>query len=114
MTAAAHVTLRRRAIHDADSAFDYLKAEAPPGTADNFVDALERALSHLARYPLTGSLRFAFELDIPNLRTWSLDRFPYLIFYVANNDHIDVWRILHTNRDIPPSLGDDQRGPSRR
>ena len=114
MTATAQITLRRRAVDDADSAFDYLDAEAPPGTAEDFVDELERAFGHLSRHPLTGSLRFAFELDIPNLRTWPLNRFRYLIFYVASEDRVDVWRILHTSRDIPASLADDQQGPSRR
>ena len=114
MTATAQITLRRRAVDDADSAFDYLDAEAPPGTAEDFVDELERGFGHLSRHPLTGSLRFAFELDIPNLRTWPLNRFRYLIFYVASEDRVDVWRILHTSRDIPASLADDQQGPSRR
>lgn len=125
-----------RSINDVDAAFDYLLAEAPsqdqthrdhrgfssdsvcgakadsPGTAANFVEALQQALDHLSRHPLTGSLRFAFELDIPELRTWSLNRFPYLIFYVCNNDDVDVWRILHAGRDIPTSLGND--GPAAR
>jgi toxin ParE1/3/4 len=102
------VSLRQRAIHDADTAFDYLRAQAPPGTAENFVDDLERAFGLLVRHPLTGSLRFAFESDIPNLRTWSLERFPYLIFYVVSEDRIDVWRILHTSRDVPASLAGDR------
>lgn len=104
---AAPVTLRQLAIDDADAAFGYLLEEAPPGTAANFVEALQRALKHLSQHPLTGSLRFAFELDIPELRTWSLNRFPYLVFYVCNNDHVDVWRILHAHRDIPTSIGDE-------
>ncbi len=109
----AHVTLRQRAVDDADSAFDHLGAQAPPGTAENFVNSLERALSHLGRHPLTGSLRFAFELDIPDLRAWHLNRFPYLIFYVADDDHVDVWRILHSHLDIPPSLLGDGSEPTR-
>ena len=101
MSVPAHISLRQRAIDDADTAFDYLQAQARPGTAENFVDDLERAFGLLVRHPLTGSLRFAFELDIPNLRTWSLERFPYLMVYVVSDDEIDVWRILHTSRDLP-------------
>ncbi len=111
MTVPAHISLRQRAIDDADTAFDYLQAQAPPGTAENFVDDLERAFRLLARHPLSGSLRFAFELDIPHLRTWSLERFPYLIFYVVSDDQIDVWRILHASRDVPASLAGEQPGP---
>ena len=104
------VSLRQRAIADADSAFDYFRAEAPAGTAENFVAALERAVGLLARHPLSGSSRFAFELDIPNLRTWPLERFPYLIFYAVSNNEIDVWRILHASRDLPASLAGEQQG----
>jgi plasmid stabilization system protein ParE len=48
-----------------------------------------------------GASRYAYELDIPGLRRWPLRRFPYLIFYMEQADHIDVWRVLHGRRDIP-------------
>ena len=63
----------------------------------------ENAVSLLIRYPLTGSLRFAYELEIPELRSWSLKKFPYMIFYLPNDEHLDIWRVLHTRRDIPAS-----------
>lgn len=31
--------------------------------------------------------------------------YPYLVFYVAGDDHVDVWRVLHAERDIPEWLG---------
>jgi toxin ParE1/3/4 len=40
-------------------------------------------------------------LDIPGLRSWPLRRFPYVIFYIEQENHIDVWRVLHARRDIP-------------
>jgi toxin ParE1/3/4 len=27
-----------------------------------------------------------------------------LIFYVEKDDHVDVWRVLHGQRDIPASM----------
>jgi toxin ParE1/3/4 len=30
-----------------------------------------------------------------------LKAYPYLVFYVESDDHIDVWRVLHASRDIP-------------
>lgn len=101
----ADVSLRQLAIDDADAAFDYLLQNAPPGTAASFVEALQSAFDHLSRHPLTGSLRFAFELDIPELRAWPLKRFPYLVFYVCDGDHVDVWRILHAHRNVSASIG---------
>ncbi len=47
---------------------------------------------------------FAYELSIPELRAWGLKRFPYVTFYMPRGDRIDVWRVLHTRRDIPGSL----------
>jgi toxin ParE1/3/4 len=29
---------------------------------------------------------------------------PYLIFYIDRDDHVDVWRVLHAQRDIPARL----------
>jgi len=113
LTVVATVTLRQSAIDDADGAFDYLNANAQPGTAAKFVDELSHAFDHIGRHPLTGSLRFAFELDIPDLRTWPLRGFRYLIFYVADDAKADVWRILHAHRDIPASLVGDQFGPGQ-
>ncbi len=26
------------------------------------------------------------------------------VFYLVSNDHIDVWRVLHTSRDIPERM----------
>jgi toxin ParE1/3/4 len=28
-------------------------------------------------------------------------RHPYLVFSLERQDHIDVWRVLHAQRDIP-------------
>jgi toxin ParE1/3/4 len=109
----AQVTLRERATQDGEDAVQYFEAETPPGTAEDFVDGLEQALKHLSRHPLTGSLRYAFELGIPELRTWPLRRFPYLIFYIADREHVDIWRIMHAHRDIPASFAQQQPDPDR-
>jgi toxin ParE1/3/4 len=63
--------------------------------------AAEDAYAFLSRHPGAGASRYAYELDIPGLRSWPLRRFPYLIFYMEQADHIDVWRVLHGRRDIP-------------
>ena len=98
------VGLRALAAADIEAAVDHYREEAGPQTALDFVDALEAAITHLRHYPNSGSLRFAFELEIPGLPSWSLQRFPYLIFYVPQDDRIDIWRVLHARRDIPAHL----------
>ena len=101
------VSLRAVAAEDIEAAIDYYRAQAGPDTALAFVESLETAIEHLARHPFTGSLRFAFELEIPDLRSWRLERFPYLVFYVAGDDLIDIWRVLHVRRDVPAHLADE-------
>jgi toxin ParE1/3/4 len=74
------------------------------------VDAVEQAFAHLSRHPATGSPRYAHELNLPGLRSWPLTRFPYLVFYVERDDHVDVWRALQGHRDIPAWLQQPDMG----
>ncbi|MFN3219296.1 MAG: type II toxin-antitoxin system RelE/ParE family toxin [Acidimicrobiales bacterium] len=99
--------LRALAADDIDAAVAFYRSEASAEVAVEFIDALESAIAHLLRHPLTGSLRFAYELEIPELRSWPLRKFPYLVFYVPDDDRIDIWRILHARRDIPAHLTPD-------
>ena len=72
-----------------------------------FVDAVERTIGQISRSPQSGSLRFSYELEIPDLRVRPLARFPYLVVYVVGDVVVDVWRVLHTRRDIPSAIGDE-------
>ena len=95
------VILRAFVHGDADTAIDHYLASASEKAAFDFIDALERAYGHISRYPASGSPRYAHELSLPGLRVWPLRRFPYLVFYIERDDHLDVWRVLHGQRDIP-------------
>ena len=89
------------ANRDVDEAIEhYLDQDAEPA-ASGFIDALEQAYAHISRHAATGSPRYAHELNLPGLRFWPLTRYPYLVFYMERHDHIDVWRVLHEQRDIP-------------
>jgi toxin ParE1/3/4 len=102
------VRLRRRAADDVEAAISRYLDEAGPEIAGRFIDAVERGLQRIGRRPHSGSLRFAYELDLPELRVWPLARFPYLVFYVERQHEIDVWRVLHSRRDLPvPLVGDN-------
>ena len=98
---ARQVVPRLEAQQDTDEAIDYYLEEGAGPAALAFIDALEQAFAHLGRHPAIGSLRYAHELNLPGLRCWPLRRYPYLIFYVERDDHVDVWRVLHAERDIP-------------
>ena len=92
---------REQANRDVDEAVAYYLSEAGEAVALGFIDGLEKAYGHIGRHPATGSPRYAHELNLPGLRTWPLTRYPHLVFYVERPDHIDVWRVLHGQRDIP-------------
>jgi toxin ParE1/3/4 len=95
---------REKAERDIDNAIDYYYGEGGADLALSFIDALESAFHHLAAHAESGSPRYAVELDLPGLRYWPLKQFPYLVFYVENDGRVDVWRVLHGSRDIPPMM----------
>ena len=98
------VRLRQLAAADVAGASEYYRQEAGEQAALDFIDAVERGIRRIRRSPHVGSMRFAYELTIPDLRAWPLQRFPYIVFYVVTDEEIDVWRILHTRRDVPATL----------
>ncbi len=94
------VVPREQANRDIDEAIAYYLSEDAEQAALGFIDAVEQAYAHISLYPATGAPRYAHELNLPRLRCWPLTRYPHLIFYVERPDHIDVWRVLHGQRDI--------------
>jgi len=98
---AKSVIPREQAIQDVDDALAWYMGKGAAVAAHGLIDALEQAYRHISRNPAAGSPRYAHELNLPGLRVWPLSRFPYLVFYAENADHIDVWRVLHGQRDIP-------------
>jgi len=93
---------RKPANRDVDEAIAHYLSEGAQQAALGFIDALEQAyVVHIGRHPATGSSRYAHELNLPGLQFWPLARYPHLVFYIERGDHIDVWRVLHGQRDIP-------------
>ena len=74
-----------------------------------FINALETTYRTIADRPSTGSTRYAHELRLPGLRSPRLMSFPYFVFYIEHDDHIDVWRVLHALRDIPSRVRQPER-----
>ncbi|HAU56495.1 MAG TPA: plasmid stabilization protein [Comamonadaceae bacterium] len=98
------VVARSQANADVEAAVDHYLSENATDAALGFIDALEQAYRHIGQHAATGSPRYGHALGIANLRTWPLTRYPYLVFYREAADHIDVWRVLHTRRDIPERM----------
>ena len=100
------VVLRELARRDVDDLIDHYLTEANAKVALGFVAALEQACTHIGRQPAAGSPRYAHALNLPGLRSWPLTRYPYLVFYIEHDGLIDVWRVLHQERDLPAWMGE--------
>ncbi|GAB7523852.1 type II toxin-antitoxin system RelE/ParE family toxin [Paraburkholderia sp. 2C] len=85
----------------------YLVDEGSEQAALEFITEIEKAYGRLAKHPHVGSPRYAYELDIPDLRFWRLERYPHLIFYIERETHVEIWRVLNGKRDIPAWLTSD-------
>ena len=95
------VVPRAKARADVDLAVDHYAHEAGADVALRFIDALEQAYGFIGETPAAGSPRWSHELNLPELRTVRLKAFPWLVFYVEFESHVDVWRVLHAKRDLP-------------
>ncbi len=98
------VILRNLAEQDIEAGIDYYAQAAGAEVGLNFIEALRQAYALIISHPASGSSRYAFELGLPGLRSVSLTRFPYLLFYIDRPTRIEVWRVLHAQRDIPAQM----------
>ena len=107
------VVPRERANRDVEEAIAHYLGEGAESAALSFIDELEGAYIHISRHPGTGSgsARYAHVLNLPGLRFWPLTKFPHLVFYFEQADCIDVWRVLHGQRDIPTWMQASEIGP---
>lgn len=55
----------------------------------------------IAEAPSAGSPCWSHDLSLQSLRAVGLKPFPWLVFYIEQEAHVDVWRVLHAKRDIP-------------
>lgn len=75
-------------------------ANASPTLPKAFLEKLDSALNLLRERPLIGSRRFSHLFPEFELRTWSLDRFPFRIFYMVEDDTLHILRIDHERRNV--------------
>jgi toxin ParE1/3/4 len=92
------------ARRDVEATIACYMREAEAQAALRFIVALESTYQVISRPPVAGYPRYDDELALPGVRSRRLNRFPYLVFYVERDDHIDIWRVLHAQRDIPAWL----------
>lgn len=92
---------RAKAREDVEAAVDHYAGEGAIDAAFSFIAALEQAYVLIGEAPATGSPRWSSELSLPGLRSRRLKGFPWIVFYMEFETHVDVWRVLHAKRDLP-------------
>ena len=95
---------RLKAVQDAEEIANYI-AKDSLDAALRFLQNAEATLKDLVRSPSLGS-RFVSNIpEFENLRCRRVKGFPnHLVFYLEQQDAIEVLRILHGARDLATEL----------
>ena len=79
----------------------YYIGETSLSASKRFTKAAGAAFAQLAERPGIGVLRDFGNPDYSNMRMWPMPGFAkYLIFYCADDEEVEILRVLHGSRDI--------------
>jgi toxin ParE1/3/4 len=95
--------LREEVLLDIDEALNFYIAEAPHMVL-RFESAVLEAREHVEKFPGTGSKRYQSISGEDILRFWTLNKFPYAMFYFERADYVEIVRLLHQSSNIPVHL----------
>lgn len=94
------LTLRPKAQADIEAIIDYLLVERPP-SAKGFVNILQNTFDLLAENPKIGATRQYSQKALSGMRMFPIKQFSaYLIFYLHDDQTLDVVRVLHGSKEI--------------
>jgi len=94
------LTIRPKAQFDIDDIIDYLLSERP-ANAEDFVSDLQRTFDSLVDNPKIGVKRTYRAPALNQMRMFPLKQFSaYLVFYIADDDTLDIVRVIHGSKDI--------------
>ena len=98
------VRITPKADSDIDTCFAWIRKDNP-AAALRLLDAIERSCDLLSGMPGIGSPRYAEISLVHGVRMLPVAGFEnYLLFYIENEDSVDVIRLLHGARDLPEAL----------
>lgn len=101
------VTLRPAARADVEAAAACYAEQGGDPLESRFIENFRAALDHVSRHPASGSAHHGELTKHAGLRFWPIRSFPYLVFYQDRGEWLDVWRVLHAERDIPVWLREE-------
>jgi toxin ParE1/3/4 len=97
---------RPAAQRDLAEAAAYLVTEGGSALSHRFLDELEAAFRRLCSFPHLGKRWPTTNRELTGIRRWPLAHFPYSVFYLPTETTIEIVRVLHNSRDLPPLLED--------
>ncbi len=101
------ILIKPLAAQDLNDIFDYI-AIGNPDAALRFFDATRQTIAKLAQTPGLGSFYRVNNPRLTGLRKWGVKGFEkYLIFYMFDDEILEVVRILSAKRDLPTIFEED-------
>lgn len=93
------ITWRDLAVEDLTKTYDWLEQESSC-SGERLLDSVEATIDLLLDNPRAGRVR-EFECQVvQDIRSLVLDGLPYVIFYRAHPDELEIVRLLHGARDL--------------
>ncbi len=89
------VRYTREALRDLDQISSYIAARNIPAAAA-LLDAIEATVARLERFPLS-----AQQTEMAGIRAAPVLRFPYIIFYTAEEHGVTIHYVRHAARLRP-------------
>jgi addiction module RelE/StbE family toxin len=74
-----------------------------PRTAERLLSKIDREVQKIAENPYRCHLFASSEKLKHEYRVLHVDN--YSLFYVVKNERVEIYRVIHTRRDIPQILG---------
>jgi toxin ParE1/3/4 len=95
------IALNPRADFDIKNALSHYQVQKSFQTGEAFLTELGRCLEFVKTFPKAGSLRLGHEVGRRDIRTWPMNKFPFLLLYKETRNKVDVLRVIHQRSDIP-------------
>ncbi len=83
------------AAQDISEIIDYVSLDNPPA-ALNLLTQFDESISILAHFPYSGPIPIDSRLQLLNYRMLVIQ--SYIVFYVVQDDFIEIRRVLHAKR----------------
>lgn len=88
------VVFTEPALQALDNIFAYIARDSPRA-ATRVVDRIERTAARLGEFPKLGRIKYG------NVRMIGAGRYPFLVFYVVEDDEVRIVAVRHARQRLP-------------